>query len=362
MMPSYTRTIVEATRRYEAWLRSQIDIVEGDIRKKHRKMAHDPFTFLRATFYRWLELWPQLCETLTDAPTILAVGDLHVENFGTWRDEEGRLIWGINDVDDACELPYLHDLVRLTTSAHLALEAGHLDISLREACETVIDGYRSSLERGGRPIVLAERHRWLREIAVAELRDPAGFWEELQNLPSKATAAPRELQMALPTGATKITTVPRAAGVGSLGRQRFASVASLGAAFVAREAKALAPSALVFLTGIEEDPLRRQSLVQGAVRVPDPFLRFHPQWMIRRLAPDCLKVELGQFPTRRQDKRLLRAMGWETANMHLATGKPRKLLKDLDRRSKRWLQNAVTVMSRAVRNDWRLWKKHTRKS
>ena len=361
-MPSQHRTILEATRQYEGWLRSQIAVVEADFRKKHRKMAHDPFTFLRATFYRWLELWPQLCEDLTDAPKILAVGDLHVENFGTWRDEEGRLIWGINDVDDACELPYLQDLVRLTTSAHLALEEGHLDISLRQACDAVLDGYRSSLEKGGRPIVLAERHRWLREIAVAELRDPAGFWEELQGLPSKAASAPRELLMALPTGAATIKTVARAAGVGSLGRQRFASVAWLGAAFVAREAKALAPSALVFLTGIQEDPLRRLALVERAVRVPDPFLRFQRRWMIRRLAPDCLKVELGQFPTRRQDQRLLRAMGWETGNMHLATGKSDKLLKDLAHRPKRWLQHAVTVMGKAVRKDWKMWRDHARKS
>jgi len=36
---------------------------------------------------------------------VLAVGDLHVENFGTWRDAEGRLIWGVNDFDEAWRLP-----------------------------------------------------------------------------------------------------------------------------------------------------------------------------------------------------------------------------------------------------------------
>jgi len=361
-MSSQSGTIFEATSRYEAWLRRQTKVVEGDLRKKHRKMADDPFTFLRATFYRWLELWPHLCEKLTDAPEVLAVGDLHVENFGTWRDEEGRLIWGINDIDDACTLPCLHDLVRLATSAQLALQAGHLDVSLREACEAVIDGYRSSLEKGGRQIVLAERHAWLREIAVAELRDPAGFWDELQNLPSTTKSAPRELHAALPSGATRIKTVARSAGVGSLGRRRFTSLASVGSAFIAREAKALLPSALVFVSGIQEDPLRRARLLQKAVRVPDPFLRFHSRWIIRRLAPDCLKVELGQFPTRRQDQMLLRAMGWETANLHLATGKPHRLLKDLNRRPKRWLETAVSAMADAVRKDWKVWKDHAQKS
>ena len=57
-------------------------------------MRADPFVFLRATFYRWLQLWPTICGALDDAPPVLAVGDLHIENFGTWRDREGRLILG----------------------------------------------------------------------------------------------------------------------------------------------------------------------------------------------------------------------------------------------------------------------------
>src|SRR5260370_32652719 len=47
---------------------------------------------------------------------VLAVGDLHVENFGTWRDAEGRLTWGVNDFDEAYPLPYTIDLARLATS------------------------------------------------------------------------------------------------------------------------------------------------------------------------------------------------------------------------------------------------------
>ena len=49
-------------------------------------------------------------------PKVLAVGDLHIENFGTWRDSEGRLVWGVNDFDETWRLPYTQDLVRLTTS------------------------------------------------------------------------------------------------------------------------------------------------------------------------------------------------------------------------------------------------------
>ena len=47
-------------------------------------MAESAFPFFRATFYRWLQLWPEICSDLAKAPSVLAVGDLH-----TWRDEEG---------------------------------------------------------------------------------------------------------------------------------------------------------------------------------------------------------------------------------------------------------------------------------
>jgi uncharacterized protein (DUF2252 family) len=64
-------------------------------------MAQAPFSFLRAAFYRWLQVFPETCPDLAEAPVLLAVGDLHIENFGTWRDVDGRLVWGVNDFDEA---------------------------------------------------------------------------------------------------------------------------------------------------------------------------------------------------------------------------------------------------------------------
>ncbi len=89
-------------------------------------MKADVFMFFRATYYRWAQIWPQVCPELANAPRVLAVGDLHVENFGTWRDLEGRLIWGVNDFDEAWPMAFTIDLVRLAVSAHLAAEAGRL--------------------------------------------------------------------------------------------------------------------------------------------------------------------------------------------------------------------------------------------
>ena len=87
--------IVKATRKYEDWLRLHTSVVESDLRLKHQRMKESAFIFLRATFYRWVQMWPEICSDIARAPMVLAVGDLHIENFGTWRDIEGRLIWGV---------------------------------------------------------------------------------------------------------------------------------------------------------------------------------------------------------------------------------------------------------------------------
>ena len=118
--------IKKATKKYESWLARNITLVPADLKLKHVRMAEDPFPFLRATFYRWAQVWPEFVPSWPRRLTLLAVGDLHVENFGTWRDIEGRLIWGVNDFDEAFPMAYTNDLVRLAVSAHLAIAANHL--------------------------------------------------------------------------------------------------------------------------------------------------------------------------------------------------------------------------------------------
>src|SRR5262249_11974626 len=124
--------IHEATRKYEAWMADHIAVIPADLATKHAKMAdcESAFPFLRATFYRWAERWPVLCPDLATVPTVFAVGDLHADNFGTWRDAKQRLIWGVNDLDEAHVMPYANDLVRLAVSVGLAPTSDRLNISL----------------------------------------------------------------------------------------------------------------------------------------------------------------------------------------------------------------------------------------
>src|SRR5690348_16190342 len=136
-MPKKLAPIGESTKRYETWLAAHIPLIPVDLRLKHAQMTAALFPFLRATYYRWAEVWPQVCSDLTSAPEALSVGDLHVENFGTWRDTDGRLIWGVNDFDEASWLPYTNDLVRLVASANMAIDADHIALDRKTACSAI---------------------------------------------------------------------------------------------------------------------------------------------------------------------------------------------------------------------------------
>ena len=63
---------------------------------------------------------------------------------------------------------------------------------------------------------------------------------------------------------------------------------------------------------------RTMELAKRAKRAPDPFYFVERGWLVRRLAPDCGKVELGNTELGRVEE-LLEYMGRETANVHLGT-------------------------------------------
>ncbi|MFI2214639.1 DUF2252 domain-containing protein [Streptomyces sp. NPDC020141] len=100
-------------------------------RVKFRKMAASAFAFYRGTaslFYRDLEQehtgrgdhgihsGPYLDERTS---RVWIHGDLHAENFGTYMDSNGRLIFNVNDFDEAYVGPFTWDLKRLAASLAL---------------------------------------------------------------------------------------------------------------------------------------------------------------------------------------------------------------------------------------------------
>ena len=239
----------------------------------------------------------------------------------------------------------------------LAGRGGGLHVGGGAICDAILEGYADALEWGGRPFVLAERRRWLRDIALSDLRDPVKFWSALTDLPTVTGGLPhRALRALLPESALPYRVVCRVAGAGSLGRPRFVALAEWRGGMIAREAKALAPSAAVWLEPRADARAGGAALLARAVRAADPLFALEDRWIVRRLAPDCTRIELAQMPRRRDERKLLRSMGYETANIHLGSEHAR-LAADLKRRHPRWLERSARAMADAVTADWRSWRR-----
>jgi hypothetical protein len=235
----------------------------------------------------------------------------------------------------------------------------------REAAEAVEQGYRDSLAAGGKPFILAEDHQWLRLMALSKLRDPVHFWQKLTHLPSFTAKAPDEVRELLEESLPPKSVYQlrkRIAGLGSLGHPRIVALSSSGGAYIAREAKAIRPSASAWNSGTSTAVVYGPKLIGRCLRVLDPFVQFHSRWVVRRLAPDCSRIELVSLTAERDEARLLYSMGWETANMHF--GSPQaipEVKRDLAKRKGRWLHKAAKAMCKATLKDWEDWRKGWKK-
>src|SRR5260370_5888302 len=138
------------------------------------------------------------------------------------------------------------------------------------------------------------------------LRDPVQYWKKLGSLPTWKGPIPKSASKAiermLPERGLEYRVVHRIAGLGSLGRERYVAIAIYRGGRIAREAKALAPSACVW-AGAENASERicYQQLLDRAVRAIDPFVHLKGRWIVRRLAPHCSRVELSNIPKERAE-------------------------------------------------------------
>jgi hypothetical protein len=360
----------QATGNFEKWLGEQL-VAHGGLdttalKLKHKAMKEEgAHAFLRATFYRWAQLW--LAAEFA-VPKVLSVGDTHVENFGTWRDGEGRLVWGVNDFDEVCELPYTSDLVRLGVSLRFAIkELEDFETSMADACELILRGYTEAIGGTAAPFVLAEDHSDLTRLAQGTfLATPAEkFWRKRLKKTQPATAVPsaarKLLEVSLPEGSTHVEfrePVPDdPPGLGSRGKRRFYAFAIWRGARVLREVKPVVASAVTWARQTSVAP-RLEELLNSSNRCPDSTQKLRDGWIVRRLAPDAIKIELGVLTggraTQAEEEKLFKSMGAELAHLHAGSGQDRAITEDLNQRlgqNKGWFDSATKAWAETVEKD-----------
>lgn len=88
---------------------TRIEVQADGTQRKFKKLSKSPFSFFRGTallFYR------DMVGMDAHMPTVLALGDVHPENFGVMPNEDGVPIFSVNDFDEAIYAPFTWDMKR----------------------------------------------------------------------------------------------------------------------------------------------------------------------------------------------------------------------------------------------------------
>ena len=210
--------------------------------------------------------------------------------------------------------------------------------------------------------MLEEEHGWLRRLGMSKLRHPATFWQRLDSLPTARgvdRTAAAAIVAAMPARNLSIRFARRVAGMGSLGRPRIVGIAHWQAG--AGRARGQGARAVGLAVGGRArptvgDPLPGDHRPRDSRPRPDGPRR-------RRLVGPSPRARTARAssspicPSGHDEARLLHAMGFETANIHLGSpGAARRIGKQLAARKPRWLHDSAKIFSAEVVRDWRAWR------
>ena len=296
---------------------------------------------------------------------LLAVGDLHLENFGTWRDEDGRLVWGVNDFDEAATMPYTLDLVRLVTSIQLAPRATRTSIT-RHAAKAVLKGYREGLDRPATGVAVRGRDLAL-ALCLAGRRRARAFLEQGRRntqRPRRRQRSGKALIESLPEGTDKKTI--------RLCRRSARAAAAWGGPVTSRSAIGAAgmccarPRRWCLRRGTGPTATRQSREIEfpgranGRYRAPDPLLHVRHQIHLSGASPATpRKSSSAKRPAPNIHLNLLQAMGFDLASIHAASLRSAGAIgKDLKKRPRGWLNAAAAAAADKVRRDFREWNKY----
>ena len=129
------------------------DLIGADpraFRRKFRKMAQDPFSFYRGSACLFYADMADTEDRYADERTsrVWIQGDLHAENYGTYVNDAGILVFDVNDFDEAYLGHFTWDLKRMAASlALLGFVKALSDETIGEMIETYAAAYLEQVER-----------------------------------------------------------------------------------------------------------------------------------------------------------------------------------------------------------------------
>jgi uncharacterized protein (DUF2252 family) len=128
------------------------DLIEADpraFRRKFRKMAQDPFSFYRGSACLFYADVAEMEDRYADERTsrVWIQGDLHAENYGTYLNDAGIIVFDVNDFDEAYLGHFTWDLKRMAASlALLGFTKALSDDTIRELIQAYGNAYAGQVE------------------------------------------------------------------------------------------------------------------------------------------------------------------------------------------------------------------------
>lgn len=346
--PQSARALTSA---YDAWLADQIPVVAADITTKHAQLAADRLRFLRGTYYLWLVRVAEQVPWVLETTRLPLVGDLHVENFGTWRDGHATTRWGVNDLDELACGPWLLDLLRLAVSAQVA---PHVKVADDDVCDLLLDGYVAARPTAGLDVSSAGA-KHLRALLPDPVDAEHFYGKLLKGAPAVVPEAVATGSAATAPAGWQPTWHVHAAGTGSLGHRRIVGVGrAADGTWHAREAKEMGPGTAVWAaTQVGRMPRPDASLFGAVTQQLDssPDAIRVAGWQVRDLAPDLARIDLPGL-RRKDGGQLLGSMAAATVDVHgvdrAAQKKARAEAKAMDRSR---FADAVATLKQVVVDD-----------
>jgi uncharacterized protein (DUF2252 family) len=130
------------------------DLLPEMVQLKYEAMTENAFRFYRGTCHLFYEDLAA-SKALPLSPLVWICGDLHIENFGSYKGDNKLVYFDLNDFDEALLAPASFELVRMLTSIFIAFDS--LDIEPEKAmkmaqlfiktyCATLVKGKAISIE------------------------------------------------------------------------------------------------------------------------------------------------------------------------------------------------------------------------
>jgi uncharacterized protein (DUF2252 family) len=116
------------------------------VARKLQTMRASPFAFMRGSCHLFYARAPQ-SKLLQTAPPAWSCGDLHLENFGSYKGDNRLVYFDLNDFDEAALAPCTWDVVRLLASVCVAADT--LGLARRQAhslCDRLMQAYATEIQ------------------------------------------------------------------------------------------------------------------------------------------------------------------------------------------------------------------------